>query len=106
MRIALWLAVAGLLVSFQSHAASVPSDPCQVAAYRAAVGTIPPGAVMTGIFSLNPPSNARDRSVGSVIMVGEISGHEFSIIAHVRYIRSIHTCQVLQVDNLDWGDHI
>ncbi|MFL5813973.1 MAG: hypothetical protein ACJ763_10385 [Bdellovibrionia bacterium] len=106
MRSALWFAVAGLLISFHSHAALAPSDPCQMAAYRASSGLVPSGSVMTGIFSLNPPPNARDRSVGSVVMVGEISGHEFSIVVHVRYIRSIHTCQVLQVDNLDWGDHI
>lgn len=107
MRNALWLAVAGLVFSMNSFSAPAPSDPCQVSAYQAATRTIPAGAKLTGVFSSSASSQMRvNPSVGTVVLIGDIEGHEFSIAVHVKYLGNPHVCQVLQIDNLDWGDHI
>jgi hypothetical protein len=110
MRNVIWLAIAGLLISIHSFAGSAPSDACQFAAFRAAAGTLPSGSKMTGVFTLSPSFqpqlNQYNVSAGTVVLIGEVSEHEFTVRVHVRYLGSRRNCQVYQVENLDWGDHI
>jgi len=102
----IWAGLAILMTAQVALAAPAPSDDCQRAAFAAASGTIPSSAKMTGVISLASAPAAQDRSVSSVVLLGQNMGFEFSIVVHVRYLRNPHECQILQVDNLDWGDHI